>query len=185
MENLCNEYNRILKEKTPYLRLFLIPVFILDFLSIHPFNDGNGRMSRLLTLLLLYQNNYIVGKYISLEMLIEKTKSNYYDSLKESSLNWNENLNSYNSFVKYSLQIILKAYREFSERVELLSDSTISKHQRIKNLFDNKINKKDISITFPDISLTTIERTLKVLLEEGYIEKLGNGRSTSYIRKNI
>lgn len=145
-------------------------------------------MSRLLTLLLLYQNNYIVGKYISLEMLIEKTKSNYYDSLKESSLHWNENLNSYNSFVKYSLQIILKAYREFSERVELLSDSTISKHQRIKNLFGNKINKinkKDISITFPDISLTTIERTLKVLLEEGYIEKLGNGRSTSYIRKNI
>lgn len=188
MENLCNEYNRILKEKTPYLRLFLIPVFILDFLSIHPFNDGNGRMSRLLTLLLLYQNNYIVGKYISLEMLIEKTKSHYYDSLKESSFQWNDNLNSYSSFVKYSLQIILKAYREFSERVELLSNSNISKYQRIKNLFDNrlsKINKKNISITFPDISITTIERTLKTLLEEEYIEKIGSGRNTSYVRKNI
>lgn len=186
MEDLCNEYNKTIAKKTEYLKLFYIPVFILDFLSIHPFTDGNGRMSRLLTLLLLYQNNYIVGKYISLEMIIEKTKEEYYRVLKESSEDWLEGKNSYIPFTKYYLSIILKAYKEFSERINYISDSSLSKSDRIKSLFENNIkplSKKEISLTFPDISIKTIERTLAILLKENYLIKLDKGKNTKYIKK--
>ena len=100
--------------------LFLIPIFILDFLCIHPFNDGNGRISRLLTLLLLYRAGYIVGKYISIEQIIEKTKESYYDVLQECSGDWHEGTNKYEPFVEYYLGVILNAYREFTNRVATL-----------------------------------------------------------------
>ncbi len=122
-------------------KLILIPMFILDFLCIHPFNDGNGRMSRLLTLLLFYKAGYIVGKYVSIEMLIEKTKETYYEALQESSNGWHENENRYESFVKYYLGIILKAYSEFEGRVEHLKNRSLSKPDRIKAVIDNKVGK--------------------------------------------
>jgi Fic family protein len=165
--------------------LLLIPMFILDFLCIHPFNDGNGRMSRLLTLLLLYRSGYIVGKYISLEMLIEKTKETYYDVLQVSSQDWHDEHNTYFPFVKYYLEIILGAYKEFSMRVELMLNRGLSKPDRIRALFDatlQKLSKKTISEKFPDISISTIELALASLLKEGYIIKVGAGKSTSYIR---
>ena len=165
--------------------LLLIPMFILDFLCIHPFNDGNGRMSRLLTLLLLYRSGYIVGKYISLEMIIEKTKETYYDVLQDSSQLWYESKNSYLPFVKYYLEVILSAYKEFSTRVEHLQNRNISKPERIKLLFDNtlkKLSKKDILEKCPDISTSTIEVTLSRLLKDGYIIKTGAGKNTAYIR---
>ncbi len=168
-----------------YDPLLLIPMFILDFLCIHPFNDGNGRMSRLLTLLLLYRSGYIVGKYISLEMLIEKTKETYYDVLYASSQDWHPAHNSYYPFVKYYLEIILSAYKEFSMRVELMQDRSLSKPERIRALFDTtlqKISKRMIAEKFPDISTSTIELTLASLLKEGFIIKIGSGRNTSYIR---
>lgn len=168
-----------------YDPLLLIPMFILDFLCIHPFSDGNGRISRLLMLLLLYRSGYIIGKYISLEMLIEKTKETYYDVLQASSQNWHEAQNTYFPFVKYYLEIILSAYKEFSTRVELMRNSSLSKPERIRALFDTtlqKLTKRMISEKFPDISTSTIELALASLLKEGYIVKVGGGKSTAYIR---
>ena len=166
-------------------KLILIPMFILDFLCIHSFNDGNGRMSRLLTLLLFYKAGYIVGKYVSIEMLIEKTKETYYEALQASSSGWHENENSYEPFVKYYLGIILKAYNEFEGRVEHLRNRSLSKPDRIKAVIDNKvgkITKKEIMELCPDISKVTVERTLTKLVKSGYIAKVGAGPSTGYVR---
>ena len=166
-------------------KLILIPMFILDFLCIHPFNDGNGRMSRLLTLLLFYKAGYIVGKYVSMEMLIEKTKKTYYEALQASSVGWHEGENSYEPFVKYYLGIMLKAYNEFENRVEHLKYHNLSKPDRIKAVIDNKvgkITKKEIMELCPDISKVTVERTLTDLVKSGYIAKVGAGPSTGYVR---
>ena len=166
-------------------KLVLIPMFILDFLCIHPFNDGNGRMSRLLTLLLFYKAGYIVGKYVSMEMLIEKTKETYYEALQASSTGWHEGENSYEPFVKYYLGIMLKAYNEFESRVEHLKHRSLSKPDRIKAVIDNKvgkITKKEIMELCPDISKITVERTLTNLVKSGYIAKVGAGPSTGYVR---
>ena len=166
-------------------KLVLIPMFILDFLCIHPFNDGNGRMSRLLTLLLFYKAGYIVGKYVSMEMLIEKTKETYYEALQASSTGWHEGENSYEPFIKYYLGIMLKAYNEFESRVEHLKHRSLSKPDRIKSVIDNKvgkITKKEIMELCPDISKVTVERTLTDLVKSGYIAKVGAGPSTGYVR---
>ena len=168
-----------------YDPLLLIPMFILDFLCIHPFSDGNGRMSRLLTLLLLYRSGYIVGKYISIEMIIEKTKETYYEVLKDSSTDWYEEKNNYLPFVKYYLEVILSASKEFSARVELMQNRSLSKPERIRSLFDNtleKLSKRMILEKCPDISKATVEITLATLLKEGYIIKIGAGKNTAYIR---
>lgn len=186
MELMCNQFVSDIKSRVAD-PLLIMPVFILDFLCIHPFNDGNGRMSRLLTLLLLYQNDYIVGKYISIEMLIEKTKDSYYETLRQSSVGWHDNQNDYKPFVKYYLGAVLAAYREFSARVETLRNTGLSKSDRIRHIFEKsvgKISKSEIAKLCPDISLTTIERTLSSLLEEGMIVKIGGGRSTAYVRKD-
>ena len=166
-------------------KLILIPMFILDFLCIHPFNNGNGRMSRLLTLLLFYKAGYIVGKYVSMEMLIEKTKETYYEALQASSFGWHEGENSYKPFVKYYLGIMLKAYNEFENRVEHLKYHNLSKLDRIKAVIDNKvgkITKKEIMELCPDISKVTVERTLTDLVKSGYIAKVGAGPFTGYVR---
>ena len=166
-------------------KLVLIPMFILDFLCIHPFKDGNGRMSRLLTLLLFYKAGYIVGKYVSMEMLIEKTKETYYEALQASSTGWHECENSYEPFVKYYLGIILKAYNEFESRVEHLKNRSLSKPERIKAVIDQKvgkITKKEIMELCPDISKVTVERTLTDLVKSGYIAKVGAGPATAYVR---
>lgn len=168
-----------------YDPLLLLSMFILDFLCIHPFNDGNGRMSRLLTLLLLYRAGYIVGKYISIEMIIEKTKETYYEVLHNSSTNWGGGNNSYFPFVKYYLEVILSAYKEFSSRVELIKNRSLSKPERIRVLFGNtlqKLSKRMILEQCPDISPSTVEATLALLLKEGYIIKTGAGKNTAYIR---
>lgn len=182
MERLCDtfieEVNR--GEIDP---LLLIPMFILDFLCIHPFNDGNGRMSRLLTLLLLYRSGYIVGKYISIEMLIEKTKDTYYDVLQQSGVGWHESQNDYLPFVEYYLGIILNAYREFSSRVELLTTKGLSKTDRVRAVIENKIGKitkKEIMNLCPDISQTTVEKALSDLVKQNVILKIGGGRYTEY-----
>ena len=184
MEELCScfleawEADRIDK-------LVLIPMFILDFLCIHPFSDGNGRMSRLLTLLLFYKAGYIVGKYVSMEMLIEKTKETYDEALQASSTGWHEGENSYEPFVKYYLGIMLKAYNEFESRVEHLKHRSLSKPDRIKAVIDNKvgkITKKEIMELCPDISKVTVERTLTDLVKSGHIAKVGAGPSTGYVR---
>jgi Fic family protein len=160
-------------------------MFILDFLCIHPFSDGNGRMSRLLTLLLLYREGYLVGKYISLEMIIENTKESYYDALEQSSTGWHDGKNSYAPFVKYYLGVILKAYKEFESRVAYIRIKGVTKARRIRNVFANKVGKvtkAELAAVCPDISVTTIEKALSDLLKEGYILKVDAGRRTAYIR---
>ena len=184
VERLTNTFVEAIRTEK-YDPLLLVPLFILDFLCIHPFNDGNGRMSRLLTLLLLYRSGYIVGKYISVEMIIEKTKETYYEVLQESSAGWYEGKNAYLPFVKYYLEVILSAYKEFSARVQLMQDRSLSKPERIRRLFANtlqKLSKGMILEKCPDISASTVEATLAALVKEGYIIKIGAGKTTTYIR---
>ena len=186
IKELCSLYNEEIKlgEIDP---LFLIPIFILDFLSIHPFDDGNGRMSRLLTLLLLYKSGYIVGKYISIEKIIENTKESYYDTLEQSSKKWHENENNYEFFVEYYLGIILSAYKEFAVRVEYMSNKKMTIKDRTEAIIKKhlgKISKQEIAEICPDISIGSIERALNQLLKEEKILKITGGRYTTYIYNN-
>ena len=182
MDDACNDFMKELERGT-IDSLLLIPMFILDFLCIHPFNDGNGRMSRLLTLLLYYRAGYIVGKYISIERLIENSKETYYEALQASSAGWHENKNDYAPFVRYYLGVLLKAYEEFEDRVDYLRYRTQPKTERIAAIIDRKIGKftkKEIIDACPDISKITVERTLAALVKDGYIVKIGSGRTTAY-----
>ena len=182
MEALCSAFADAVND--PEIDpLLLIPIFILDFLCIHPFNDGNGRMSRLLTLLLLYRSGYIVGKYISLEKLISDSKETYYEALQDSSAGWHEGENDYLPFVRYMLGIILAAYREFGSRVETLIARGLSKPGRVREIIrltTGRITKAQIMAQCPDISQVTVERALRDLLASGEIIKIGGGRYTSY-----
>lgn len=183
IEALCDAFGDAIarNEADP---LLIIPMFILDFLCIHPFNDGNGRMSRLLTLLLLYRAGYIVGKYISIEKVIETTKDTYYEALQSSSQGWHEEENDYAHFVRYMLGVILSAYRDFSSRVRVLTTSGMSKPDRIREIIKDtlgKITKTEIMQKCPDISQVTVQRTLNDLIKNGDIIKIGGGRYTSYI----
>ena len=183
VEMLCNEFNEALKD--PDMDpLLLMPVFILDFLCIHPFNDGNGRMSRLLTLLILYRSGYIVGKYISLEKLIADHKESYYEALQDSDAGWHEEENDYLPFARYMLGVIIAAYREFSERVEILITKGLSKPDRVKEIIRNssrKMTKAEILAQCPDVSPKTVQRALESFLASGEVLKIGGGRYTSYI----
>ena len=179
---LCNAFEEAMRD-TELDPLLLIPMFILDFLCIHPFNDGNGRMSRLLTLLLLYRSGYIVGKYISIEKLISDTKETYYEALQASSYNWHEGTNDYAPFVTYMLGILVAAYRDLESRIELLTTKGLSKPDRVREIIKNhpgKITKSEIMEQCPDISQITVQRALADLLKSGEIIKLSGGRYTSY-----
>ena len=186
VENLCNAYEQaIAKEKID--SLILIPTFICDFLCIHPFNDGNGRMSRLLTLLLLYKNGYMVGKYISIEKQIEKTKDRYYDALEESDAGWHEKENDPTPFIRYMLQAILACYTEFEERVGLMTESGngSTAYEIVKKYIKEKIGKftgVDVVVHCPSIGRSSALAALKKLTEEGVVVREGSGRSTFYIR---
>ena len=182
IEDLCKNYNELVNNESCDL-LVLIPIFILDFVSIHPFNDGNGRMSRLLTLLLLYKANYLVGKYISIEKIIEETKDSYYDTLEKSSVKWHDNENDYSYFVEYYLGIILNAYKEFDSRINIVENKKVTAYDRIIDIFKANIipiDKAYIMNKCPDLSETTIERALNKLLKEDKIVKISGGRYTKY-----
>jgi len=167
--------------------LLLIPCYILDFLCIHPFEDGNGRMSRLLSLLLLYKTGYDVGKYVSLEYMINKNKGLYYKSLHASSDGWDENRNSYWPFIENFLTTLLSTYNELSDRYEIIKDKKLSKAERVEETIKKtlgKISKEEIHNIWPDISYNTIELELNRLINEGLIEKIGTTNGASYIWKN-
>ena len=167
-------------------QLLLIPCVILDFLCIHPFSDGNGRMSRLLTLLLLYKAGFDAGKYISFEEQINKTKGYYYEALRKSSLNWHENKNDYFFFVENFLITLFACYKELDKRFATVNSKKINKTSRIEATILNSvlpISKKEISDILPDVSITTIEAVLGKMLKEDKIIKVGEGKNTKYIRK--
>jgi Fic family protein len=185
LDKICEEYNKVIGnfELEP---LIAIPTFIHDFLCVHPFNDGNGRMSRLLTTLLLYRSGFYVGKYISLEAKIAKNKDLYYDALQQSQHGWHEGTEDSVPFIKYLLGTILAAYKDFESRLEGVVGTGMSKSERIKRVLSSsvgKVTKADILRECPDISLTTIERTLHDLLGQGRIAKVGTGRATGYVWK--
>lgn len=183
IEALCTAFDDAIR-RSEADSLLIIPMFVLDFLCIHPFNDGNGRMSRLLTLLLLYRSGYIVGKYISIEKVIEASKETYYEALQNSSQDWHEGENDYSHFVRYMLGVILSAYRDFSARVKVLTTSGLSKPDRIREIIKDtlgKITKADLMQKCPDISQVTVQRTLNELVKSGDIIKIGGGRYTSYV----
>ena len=182
MGRICEEYNRAIGEGKVD-PLLILPVFIHDFLCIHPFIDGNGRLSRLLTTLLLYRAGYEIGKYISLEAKIAKHKDAYYSSLERSQVDWHDGKDDPTDFVKYFLSTIIAAYRDFDERIAMIAPSSF---EIVKSAVEKKIgrfSKRDIMELCPTLSASTVERHLKKMLNAGSLEKLGAGRATIYIRK--
>ena len=182
IDEICQGVNAVLQDKfvDP---LLVIPVFIHDFLCIHPFNDGNGRMSRLLTTLLLYQNGYMISKFISLEQKIERTKDSYYAALAQSGAGWHTGDEDVVPFVKYMLRIILAAYRDLKSH--RIAKTSLSAKDRIKIIISatiGKVTKTGILEKQPDIAVSTVEKALKELVEEGFIERHGVGRSTFYVK---
>ena len=184
MSLLCDAYGKAMAQGR-FNPLLLTVVFIFDFLCIHPFQDGNGRMSRLLALLLTCRAGYMVGKYVSVDQIVEESRADYYDALRASSRGWHENTNDLKPYVEYSLGAILKAYREFASRLDGLVHEHTSKSDRIRNVIaaaEGTISKREILEKCPDISVVTISVVLKRLCDEGFICKTGNGRSAAYAR---
>ena len=183
LESICNEFNRVIgnNELEP---LIAIPVFIHDFLCIHPFNDGNGRMSRLLTTLLLYRSGFYVGKYISLEAKIAKNKDLYYDALGEAQVGWHEGTEDAVPFIKYLLGTILAAYKDFEDRFALV-ETKLPALETVRRATMNKIgrfSKQDIRELCPSLSISSIEGALRKMVAEGEIKREGNGKNICYFR---
>jgi Fic family protein len=165
--------------------LLLVPCYILDFLCIHPFNDGNGRISRLLSLLLLYHGGYDIGKYVSFENIINQNKEAYYEALKQSSLGWETNENTYWPFVENFLITLVKCYNELDRRYEIVNNKKLSKAERIKETILQTlgpISKEELHNIWPDISFNTIEAELNKLCKEEIIAKIGKTKGVKYQR---
>ena len=189
IQNICDSFQKelALGEVDP---LILIPCFILDFLCIHPFNDGNGRMSRLLTLLLLYRSGYIVGQYISIEKAIADTKEDYYRVLAQADQNWHTGENDPKPFIKYMLGIILGCYREFEERLTLSEKSgpRSTAYDVVREYVMNHIGtftKQNALAGCPSLGSSSVEAALKKLVQNGTLTRLGSGRKTHYVRSDV
>ena len=183
LDKICEEYNRVIgnMEVEP---LIAIPVFIHDFLCIHPFNDGNGRMSRLLTTLLLYRNGFYVGKYISLEAKIAKNKDLYYDALGRAQIGWHEGEEDVVPFIKYLLGTVLAAYRDFADRFALV-EIKLPALETVRRAALNKIGrftKQDIRELCPSLSISSIEGGLRKLVSAGELKREGSGKNICYYR---
>lgn len=182
LDKICAEYNRIIGnfEVEP---LIAIPIFIHDFLCIHPFNDGNGRMSRLLTTLLLYRNGFYVGKYISLEAKIAKNKDLYYEALSSSQHGWHKGTEDVLPFIKYLLGTILAAYKDFGDRFAIV-ETKLPAVEMVRKATQNKIGKftkQDIRELCPSLSISSIEGSLRKLVKSGELKREGSGKATYYI----
>jgi len=186
VEQLCDSYQNEL-DKGIVDELILIPCFLLDFLCIHPFNDGNGRMSRILTLLLLNRCGYLVGQYISIEKAIADTKEAYYDALQRADQGWYEGQNDPKPFIKYMLGVILACYRDLESRVMLAHESGAksTSYDIVKRYASEKLGKftkQDVLVSCPSLGSSSVESALKKLVEEGFLTRIGSGRKTQYVR---
>lgn len=183
LEKICEEYNRIIGnlEVEP---LLAIPIFIHDFLCVHPFNDGNGRVSRLLTTLLLYRSGFYVGRYISLEAKISDNKDLYYEALGKAQYGWHEGKEDADPFIKYLLGTILAAYKDFEDRFEIIEEK-LPALELVRKAVHNKIgkfSKQDIRELCPSLSISSIEGSLRTLVKEGELMRGGSGKATYYVR---
>ncbi len=183
LDRICEEYNRVIgnMELEP---LIAIPVFIHDFLCIHPFNDGNGRMSRLLTTLLLYRCGFFVGKYISLEAKIAKNKDLYYEALSASQIGWHDGKDDPVPFIKYLLGTVLSAYKDFEERFTLVegNPSALESVRKAVQMKIGKFGKQDIMALCPSLSISSVENAIRRLVDDGEIRREGKGKNTFYTR---
>jgi Fic family protein len=183
---ICENYQSAL-DREIVDELILIPCFILDFLCVHPFNDGNGRMSRLLTLLLLYRSGYLVGQYISIEKAIAETKESYYDALQKADEGWHDGKNDPKPFIKYMLGVILSCYREFEKRVKIVNDSGAksTSYDIVKAYALDKIgkfSKQEVLAGCPRLGSSSVESALKKLVDDGTLIRIGAGRKTLYAK---
>ena len=183
LDRICEEYNRVIgnMEVEP---LIVIPVFIHDFLCIHPFNDGNGRMSRLLTTLLLYRSGFYVGKYISLEAKIAKNKDLYYDVLGQAQIGWHEGTEDVVPFIKYLLGTILSSYKDFEDRFALV-ETILPALETVRRATMEKVGrftKQDIRELCPSLSISSIEGALRKLVASGELKREGSGKNICYYR---
>lgn len=183
LDRICEEYNRVIgnMEVEP---LIAIPIFIHDFLCIHPFNDGNGRMSRLLTTLLLYRSGFYIGRYISLEAKIAKDKDLYYDALRQSQTGWHEGKEDPVPFIKYLLGIVIAAYRDFEDRFSLI-ETKLPAEETVRRATLQKIGrftKQDIHELCPSLSISSVESALRKLVAAGELKREGTGKNTCYYR---
>lgn len=183
LDKICEEYNKVIGnfELEP---LIAIPVFIHDFLCIHPFNDGNGRMSRLLTTLLLYRSGFEVGRYISLEAKVAKTKDLYYDALNLAQTGWHDGAEDKIPFTKYLLSIILAAYKDFEDRFAIVEEKlpTVNMvHKAVQGKI-GRFTKQDIRELCPSLSVSSIEGALRKMVDARELQREGAGKSTCYVR---
>lgn len=183
LDRICGEFNKVIgnMELEP---LIAIPVFIHDFLCIHPFNDGNGRMSRLLTSLLLYRCGFYVGRYISLEAKIAKNKDLYYSALSESQTGWHEGTEDAVPFIKYILGTVLAAYKDFEDRFALVEIKRTAL-ETVRMASQSKIGrftKQDIRELCPSLSLSAIEGALRKMVDDGELKREGSGKNICYYR---
>ncbi len=183
LDRICEEYNRVIgnMEVEP---LIVIPVFIHDFLCIHPFNDGNGRMSRLLTTLLLYRSGFYVGKYISLEAKIAKNKDLYYNVLRQAQNGWHEGTEDVLPFIKYLLGTVLSAYKDFEDRFALV-EVKLPALEIVRRASMEKVGrftKQDIRELCPSLSVSSIEGALRKLVATGELKREGAGKNICYYR---
>lgn len=188
IESICESFQKTV-DKEQIDPLILIPCFVLDFLCIHPFNDGNGRMSRLLTLLLLYRSGYLVGQYVSIEKAIADTKDVYYDALSAADQNWQTEENDPKPFIKYMLGVILSCYREFESRITMTEKAGVksTSYDIVKKYVVNKIGiftKQETLVACPSLGSSSIESALKKLVEDGTLVRMGSGRKTHYARRD-
>lgn len=186
IDQICEQYQKEL-DRGVVDELILIPCFLLDFLCIHPFNDGNGRMSRLITLLLLNRCGYLVGQYISIEKAIADTKEAYYDSLQRADQNWHEGQNDLKPFIKYMLGVILACYREFERRVTIAhaEETRSTSYDIVKACVTERIGKftkLEVLTLCPSLGSSSVESALKKLVDEGYLVRIGSGRKTQYVK---
>jgi len=183
IDAICDSFNKVV-DSCAVDPLVLIPIFINDFLCIHPFNDGNGRMSRLLTILLLYKCGYVNGRYISIESKIEKTKDKYYEVLEQCGIGWHEGTNDITPFIKYMLGIILASYRDLDSRINLI-DEKLPAIEQVRNAVKKRIGKftkSEIMELVPAVGKTSVENSLKAMVDNGEIERHGKGKATFYVR---
>ena len=166
--------------------LILIPLLVLDFLCIHPFRDGNGRVGRLLTLLALYQAGYEVGRYISLERVIEDSKDTYYEALESSSRRWHEDSHDPFPWLRYFWGILLRSYREFEDRVVLIKPGRGSKTKQVRDVISRQVSPfaiSDIERLCPGVGRDLVRLVLRQLRDEGLVVSSGVGRAATWTRR--